>query len=597
MKTTFMKYILLSLLIIVFLVGKSQAQTFQKTYGSSGYEISCDVIQTADKGYAILGSHNYSGLYILKTDSLGNKQWSKSYAITQPYMIGRTFSQTADGGFIIAGNQYVTNGFYGVIIKTDAAGNTSWVKLQTGFSDITRIKPALGGGYIATGNRTPFANSRSTLARFDGSGNLIWSRSLPTSTTLNDVIQLAADSSFITYNTNTTSSVSVTFSRWSQNANLMWSKTVTSTSLSGGGFSGRLYESGNEIQISFNAATCPGILKIDKNGSNAKMIGMSCALFNYAVIDAYPTANKGTAILGQYNPGSATYGTRNLFLASIDSTGTLLWAKSIGGVNDEAPASIKKTKDKGFVLVGTTKSFSVYMDDIYLIKTDSLGVSGCNTSNITFTTSSLILNLNNNTPVIDSVFGSLSSSYTLNETNPTEISYNACGCVAPVASFTPSTTGDMNNNSTWASKYYWTCTCIPGIIDSTIINKSYYGGPFPNGTYTVCLKVKNSCGIDSLCQPFNYTYYPIGIQETEESISLMVYPNPAQDKLIVSYLGNTSNMDATRMKIINSLGALVYSGIINNQTKTISVSEWPSGLYILELVLGNKIITRKFVKD
>lgn len=592
-----MKHFLLSLLILGFLIGRSQTQTFQKTYGSTGYDISCDVIQTADKGYAILGSHNYSGLYILKTDSLGNKQWSRSYAITQPNMFGRSFSQTADGGFIIGGKVFTSNYYYGVIIKTDAAGNTSWVKLQTGFSDITSIKPALGGGYIATGNRTLFFNNRNTLARFDGSGNLIWSRSLTTSTTLNDVIQLAADSSFITYNTNTTSSVNVTFSRWSQNANLMWSKTVTSSSLTGGGLSGRLYENGNEVQISFNSATCPGILKIDKNGTNAKMIGMSCALYNYALTDAYPTANKGTVILGQYNQGSATYGTRNLFLASIDSTGTLLWAKSIGGVNDEAPASIKKTKDKGFVLVGTTKSFSVYMDDIYLIKTDSLGVSGCNTSNIFFVTSSLIPNVNTNTPVIDSVFGSLSSSYTLNETNPTEISYNACGCVAPVASFTPSTFGDMNNNSTWASKYYWTCTCMPGIIDSTIINKSYYGGPFPNGTYTVCLKVKNSCGIDSLCQPFTYTYYPIGIQETEETVSLMVYPNPVHDELIVSYLGHTSNTDAIRVKIINSVGALVYSGIINNQTKTISVSEWSSGLYILELVLGDKIVTRKFVKD
>lgn len=592
-----MKHHLLLFFTFCFLFSNGQTQTFQRTYGSTGYEVSCDVIQTADKGYAILGSHNFSGLYILKTDSLGVKQWSKSYTITQPNIISRSFSQTADGGFIIAGKDYVSNGYYGVIIKTDAAGNTSWVKVQTGFGDITSIKPALGGGYIAVGQRTPFANNRSTLARFDGTGNLIWSRSLPTSTSLNDVIQLASDSSFITYNTNSTSSVSVTFSRWSQNANLLWNKTVTSSALSGGGFTGRLYENGNDVQVSFNAATCPGVLKVDKNGTNAKMIGMSCAFFNYGVVDAYPTANKGSIVLAQQDVGSAIYGTRNFILASMDSTGTLLWAKSIGGVNDESPASIKKTKDKGFVMVGTTKSFSAGREDIYLVKTDSLGASGCNTSNVTFTTSSILLNLSNNTPVIDSVFGSLSSGVTLNETSPTEIMYNACGCVAPVASFTPSTFGDMNNGSTWASKYYWTCTCMPGVVDSTIINKSYYGGPFPNGTYTVCLKVKNSCGIDSLCQPFSYTFFPIGIKETEQSASLMVYPNPVHDQLIVSYQGNKSNTDATRVRIINSMGALVYSGIIGEELNSISVAEWSSGLYILEFISGNTIVTRKFVKE
>lgn len=591
-----MKHFLLSLLTFSFLIGKSQTQTFQRTYGSTGYEVSCDVLQTADKGYAILGSHNFSGLYILKADSLGNKQWSRSYQITQPNIINRSFSQTADGGFIIAGKNYITNGYYGVIIKTDAAGNTSWVKVQTGFSDITSIKPALGGGYIAVGQRTPFANNRSTLARFDGTGNLIWSRSLPTSTSLNDVIQLATDSSFITYNTNTTSSVNVTFSRWSQNANLLWSKTVTGPSLLGGGFTGRLYENGNEVQVSFNAVNCPGVLKIDKNGTNAKMIGMSCALFNYGVVDAYPTANKGSIVLAQHYNTSVVYGTRNFVLASMDSTGTLLWAKSIGGVNDESPASIKKTKDKGFVMVGTTKSFSAYWEDIYLVKTDSLGVSGCNTSNITFTTSSTILNLSNNTPVIDSVFGALSSPVTLNETSPTEIMYNACGCVAPVASFTPSAMGDMNNGSTWASKYYWTCTCMPGAVDSTTINKSYYG-PMPNGTYTVCLKVKNSCGIDSLCQAFSYTYMPIGINETEETTSLLVYPNPVHDQLIISYKGHSSNTDATRVKIINSVGALVYSGMIGQEPSSISVGEWSSGLYIIEFISGNTVVTRKFVKD
>lgn len=47
--------------------------------------------------------------------------------------------------------------------------------------------------------------------------------------------------------------------------------------------------------------------------------------------------------------------------------------RTYGGLNDEVVSSVLETKDLGFVFVGTTSSFGVGSDDMWLVKTDSIG--------------------------------------------------------------------------------------------------------------------------------------------------------------------------------------------------------------------------------
>jgi hypothetical protein len=592
-----MKQYLLYLLPFLFLFNHSQAQTtFQKTFGSTGSDYATDVIQTADKGYAVMGVMNFGGVYILKTDSLGNKQWSKNIAIYNPSAPEfSAFSQTADGGFILAGRIYYSSNYYGFTVKLDASGNVTWSKMHTGLDRLFSIKQTIEGDYIAVGNRTMYFGYRGTIVKFNSAGNIIWSRSLPVNNA-RDVIQLASDSSFITcyYANNPTDNINI--SRWSKNANLMWSKTLNNPKVSSWNH-GRLHENGNEVQIALNTNNCQGLFTIHNTGTNAKMIGVACPLFNYYIADAFPTANKGSILVAEHNGGSPGYGTRNIVLISIDSTGTVKWGKQIGGVNDEAPASVKQTKDKGIVIAGTTKSFSAGKDDIYLVKTDSLGQSGCNTSSLTFTTTTITATISNYIGVIDTIFNNITSQQSIPISSPAEVMYDACVCVAPVASFTPSTTGGMAENSTWASNWYWTCTCMPGVIDSTVIDKSYYGGPFANGTYTVCLKVKNSCGVDSVCHPFNYTFWPIGVEENIENTLASFYPNPVTDKMIISRSGSKIYTEVVSIRILNSLGALVYSDKMEGALKEISFGGLAPGLYFIQFSSGNKTVSRKVIKE
>jgi hypothetical protein len=134
------------------------------------------------------------------------------------------------------------------------------------------------------------------------------------------------------------------------------------------------------------------------------------------------------------------------------------------------------------------------------------------------------------------------------------------------------------------------------VVDSTTINKSYYG-PLPNGTYTVCLKVKNSCGVDSLCQLFNYVYYPINVKENTENLISNLYPNPFHDKLIITRENPNLNMPDMKIRITNSFGSLIYSGTLEGTEKEIQLPELASGLYFIQFISNGIVVSRKLVKE
>ncbi len=116
----------------VFMMKTDSAGILQwsKTYGGTNSDFGYDVQQTANGGYAIAGTTKSFGAgnddaYLITTDATGSLVWSVCYGDTA---IDRANSleQTADGGFIIAGETSATGSsnsdFY--LIKCDAAGST-----------------------------------------------------------------------------------------------------------------------------------------------------------------------------------------------------------------------------------------------------------------------------------------------------------------------------------------------------------------------------------------------------------------------------------------------------------------------------------------
>lgn len=79
--------------------------------------------------------------------------------------------------------------------------------------------------------------------------------------------------------------------------------------------------------------------------------------------------------------------------------------------------------------------------------------------------------------------------------------------------------------------------------------------------------------------------------ETIEQTELVVYPNPATDKL---YVSNT-NIGST-IEIYNSVGALVASKKANNSLEEISLSSLVDGVYVVKSINKGSVSVAKFIK-
>jgi hypothetical protein len=258
-----------------------------KSYGSSGYDMGLYVEQTSDGGYILTGktkntSTTNDNAYIIKTDSSGDTLWTKVYGVTD-IIDGFCGYQTPDGGYIFCGSIEVFGSSYtdGWLLKTDANGNQLWAKTYGGPDDesFRSVQLTMDGGYIMTGNSYGF-----------GAGDY-------------DVYLVKADS----------------------NGSMVWSKTFGNAGNDNSGF-------------------------------------------------VQQTADGGYCISGS----SWSFNTGNNFQSYIiktDANGDTLWTRIFGGVYDAA-TSIHQTSDSGYIITGVT-SYGAGMEDVFLVKTDANGNKGC----------------------------------------------------------------------------------------------------------------------------------------------------------------------------------------------------------------------------
>jgi hypothetical protein len=128
-----------------------------------------------------------TNVYLLKTDSLGNMIWDNSFSLFSFYIEGHSVSQTSDLGFIIGcfkqtpGYPYTVDP---VLIKTDSLGNQEWTKNLGGpykdFTPMTAIssdESIIIGTSIADSMLTPdIPISRINFVKLDNLGTVIWTK-------------------------------------------------------------------------------------------------------------------------------------------------------------------------------------------------------------------------------------------------------------------------------------------------------------------------------------------------------------------------------------------------------------------------------------
>ena len=181
---------------------------FKRTYGGVHKDIGYSVQQTADGGYVIAGNSMSFGagsedVYIIKTDAAGNAQWTRAYG-GPSYDGGRSVQQTTDEGYIVVGYtaSFGSGSLDVYLIKTDANGDTIWTRTYggPGEDDGSSVRQTADGGYLIAGTTASSGAGDYDvyLIRTNANGDTLWTRTIGgASTDAASAIQATSDSGYI----------------------------------------------------------------------------------------------------------------------------------------------------------------------------------------------------------------------------------------------------------------------------------------------------------------------------------------------------------------------------------------------------------------
>ena len=317
-------------------LGLTGQQGWNQTYGGTNYDVARASVQTGDGGYALAGWTESFGagsydFYLVKTDSIGNMQWNKTYGGTGD---DGAFAlvQTGDGGYALAGYtwSFGAGSSDAWLVKTDSIGNMQWNKTYGGtdYDEAFALVQTGDGGYALAGDTYSFGagGDDAWLVKTDSIGNMQWNktyggtgddRAFALVQTGDGGYALAGD---------TTSFGAGSYDAWlvktDSIGNMQWNKTYGGTS--------------------WDEA--------------------------FALVQ---TGDGGYALTGETE--SFGVGSADFYLVKTDSIGNMQWNKTYGGTDYDEALALVQTGDGGYALTGYTESFGVGSADFYLVKTDSIG--------------------------------------------------------------------------------------------------------------------------------------------------------------------------------------------------------------------------------
>ncbi|MFC1889090.1 hypothetical protein ACFL4G_04970 [Thermodesulfobacteriota bacterium] len=321
----------LSIFFIVIFAGCN----WSKTYGGAGYEGLFSVQQTTDGGYIAAGSiipfwADYSYFYLIKTNALGIRQWTRTLGGARNDE-ARSVQQTADGGYIGAGStsSYGAGSYDFYLVKTSALGVRQWDKTFGGANSdkAYSVQQTTDGGYIVAGYTKSYGagNFDFYLVKTDASGNMLWDK------TFGGI------------------DVEVAFS-------------VRQTTDGGYIVAGRTESYGAGDSDIY-------LIKTDASGSMLwdKTFGDGGGDWASSV---QQTTDGGYIVAGTIDIG---WMSAQAWLIKTDACGNMLWDKTFShNIADEA-RSVQQTRDGGYILAASTWEIATPLPDIWLIKTDARG--------------------------------------------------------------------------------------------------------------------------------------------------------------------------------------------------------------------------------
>ncbi|MFI5134297.1 MAG: T9SS type A sorting domain-containing protein [Chitinophagales bacterium] len=328
---------------------------WQKSLGGSASDQAYSIQQTTDGGYIVAGSSNsndgdvsghhgslsYTDYWVVRLDASGNLVWQKSLGGSNDELAS-SVQQTADGGFIVAGDSWSTDGdvtgHHGStsyndywIVKLDAGGNLIWQKSFGGsdFDFVHSVQQTNDGGFLNAGDTYSDDGDVSGnhggfdywIIKLDTAGNLTWQKSLGGSDAdFAESFQQTSNGGFIiggiSYSIDGDVSgnhggYDVWIVKLDAEGNLVWEKS----------FGGSNDDGATSLQL-------------DNDGG--------------FIVSGFSDSNDGDV--------SGNHDLDDYWIVKIDTAGNLTWQKSLGGSYNDEAHSIQQTNDGGFIVAGNSYS-------------------------------------------------------------------------------------------------------------------------------------------------------------------------------------------------------------------------------------------------
>ncbi|MFY9307456.1 MAG: T9SS type A sorting domain-containing protein [Bacteroidia bacterium] len=381
-------YVTLFIFICLGYVAHGQVIKFEKIYGGTGYDFGYSVVQTKDKGYVIAGSTTSFGnesadMYIFKTDSAGTLKWQKKIGGIN---IERAFSikETTDTGFVISGytNSFGSGGYDIYLIKANKLGDTSWTKTYGGtdWDFGYSVEQTADGGYIIAGGTYSYGkgNEDMYLIKTNPTGDTIWTKTYG---------GLAADEANCVTQTSDGGYILTGYTKsfGDEGGDLF---TVKTNSLGDTLWTKKLNFPGADnayqiIQTTDGGYMVAGVSESVAGGFSeailvkTNVIGDTIYTRRYgapndaAAYSVCQTVDGGYAWVGKLKIGSEY----KVYLYKIDAFANWNFSYTLGSYGNNEGRYIQQTIDHGYIVVGNTTGFNNGLGDVYLFKTDSVGVA------------------------------------------------------------------------------------------------------------------------------------------------------------------------------------------------------------------------------
>ncbi len=509
-----------------------------------------------DPGAATLNFNAVGGedVFITKMDPSGNLLWAKQIG-------GANYDEAQSIGVDGLGNVYVTGTYQGTVDFDPGVGTFNITSVSPNANDIFIVK-------------------------LNTNGNFIWAKGIGGSAT-DAVFSLALDASANIYTTGYFYNT-VDFDPGASTANLtsIGANDIFISKLDSAGkyvfakqFSGAVAESGSAITVDkdgniystgyFSGTTDfdPGngtvtlianggqdiyISKLDASGNFVWVKGFGGTLGDVGL--SITTDAAGNVITTGYYQGTADFdpdagitnltsnGNTDIFILKLNSTGNLVWAKSIGGTFNDQANSIVADASGNIYTTGLFRATTDFDPGVGNYDLNAIGIYDM-----------FISKLNANG---DFVWANAIGGFNLDQGRCLKLdeigNLYLTGSFDGVVDFDPGAgTSNLTGN---------------GIGDICILKLGIY-----------------NTGIDNNLNPFG----------SNEKIN--IYPNPGNG-IINLFIEKASNNE--RIEIYNDLGDIVYAQAVNANLNTIDLTKMANGLYLVQVLKDDETIaTRKILKQ